>query len=208
MSSLTNINETTETIESTETTSTQRLVYGDGDLTCTSTETCASLLGTVTLSLFYSDIRDCIYDPQHNPPFFQNIHQLDLNEVARPAYPRSGPGSRGISPRSVPQPGDDATLSLNSAREPVPEIIITRMPSQALQDYLYSSENGIRMTGEEREEEARMFAQYKMHYHDYVHDLALIQGISISRAWDEIDVRRWRRGLEEIRARENEDSDT
>ncbi|KAL4805971.1 hypothetical protein BDV18DRAFT_160831 [Aspergillus unguis] len=40
--------------------------------------------------------------------------------------------------------------------------------------------------------EAEAFAQYKRHYHAMLHQVAGERGASVSQAWEEIEMRRWR----------------
>lgn len=177
------------------------------DFVCTSPETCELLLrDAATLSLFHSDIRTCIYDPQSSPPFFNN--DLFLTTDLPSTSSRSPPSSRSISPASVPlldpaapTPALDPAYEHEHEQQQAPALPATTaaMSSQTFEDYRDSNENHAGWVS--KREEASMFAQYRMDCHDYLHDLAVVQGISLDRAWDEMQVRRWRWGLLERQAK-------
>lgn len=179
------------------------------DFTCTSAETCKYILrDAATLYLFHSDVRSCIYDPRFSPPFFNNDYFLTMDTPSTAS--RSTSDSRSISPASVPLPDPAApTLASNSEyeheyeqeQEEAPELTATMAAkySQTLENYLGSSENDVDRDSER--EEASTFAQYRVDCHDYLHGLAMAKGISLDRAWDEMQVRRWRWGLLERQAK-------
>lgn len=181
------------------------------DFTCTSAETCKLILkDAATLSLFHSDVRTGIYDPRFSPPFFNNDYFLTME--ASFTTSKSTSDSRSISPASVPLPDPAApTLVSNSVyeheyeqeqeQEQAPELTATMaaIPSQTLEDYLGSRENDVDWDRER--EEASTFAQYRVDCHGYLHGLAMAEGISLDRAWDEMQIRRWRWGLLEGQAK-------
>ncbi|OJJ55273.1 hypothetical protein ASPSYDRAFT_454461 [Aspergillus sydowii CBS 593.65] len=174
---------------------------------CTSADTCQFFLrGAVIPALFHSDVRACIYDPPSCPSFFNNDYFQAMD--APSTSPRSTPGSRSISPASIPSPDPAApTLASNPTyeheqeeeRAPALPATIAAISSQTFGDHLDSSENYAGWISER--EEASVFAQYRMDCHDYLHALAVAQGIPLDRAWDEMQVRRWRWGLLERQAK-------
>lgn len=154
---------------------------------CPSSPRCTDLLSNITPSIFYKDTLARFYDPRYEPAF-SNPKILHPDHEVVTANPAPGDGeSRPVYPGST------------SYSDTKPE----RVTGIAYEDYLTFLDNSASGSGITRwESEVRAFARYKKRYHEYLHEIASVKGMSVERAWEEIESRRWRWGLEESRARE------
>ncbi|KAL4974345.1 hypothetical protein BDW66DRAFT_90373 [Aspergillus desertorum] len=156
---------------------------------CPTPRQCTRLLANITPSIFYRDTLARFYDPRYEPSFsdpriLHPDHEAGMADAAPPDG-ESTPAS----------PISSSCLDIEAERA----------PGIAYEDYLTFLDNSASGSGMcRRENETRAFARYKKRYHEYLHDLAMARGMSIERAWEEIESRRWRWGLEEKRVRRGE----
>ncbi|KAL4760253.1 uncharacterized protein BDW70DRAFT_69217 [Aspergillus foveolatus] len=155
---------------------------------CPSSHRCTHLLSKITPYIFYKDTLARFYDPRYEPAF-SNPKILHPDHEAVTANPAPGDGeSRPVSPGSTSY-SDTKT---------------ERVTGIAYEDYLTFLDNSASGSGiSRRESEVRAFARYKQCYHEYLHEIASVKGMSVERAWEEIESRRWRWGLEENRVKRN-----
>ncbi|KAL4753790.1 hypothetical protein BDW72DRAFT_13496 [Aspergillus terricola var. indicus] len=153
---------------------------------CPTSRECIHLISNINPSIFYKDTLARFYDPRYEPAF-SNPEILHPDHEAERANPAPGDReSRFVSPSSS---SDSDTKS-------------ERGPGIAHEDYLTFLDNSASGSDiSRRESEVRAFARYKKRYHEYLHEIALVKGMSIERAWEEIECRRWRWGLEDKRVR-------
>jgi hypothetical protein len=146
--------------------------YITAALTCTNIA-CKMHINNATVSLFRTDERSCIDNTRYNPPF---LAQNPLNPATETAE------LINLKETMTPPQRDLYTAKIDSSLRP-----------EIMQASLFPNDNandGDNMM--ESSDKLRDFVRYKLDYHIYMHYMVSVQGISVSDAAAEIEMRRWR----------------
>ncbi|KAL4868531.1 hypothetical protein BDV12DRAFT_197225 [Aspergillus spectabilis] len=145
--------------------------YITAALTCTNTA-CKAHIDNATVSLFRTDQRSHIYDTQYNPLFLaHNPH----NPAIKPAEPVNTKETMTPAQRKLYKVKIDSSLQ----PETMQASLFPKDSKNDMDDIMESPEK------------LHDFARYKLEYHIYMHYMTSVQGISVSDAAAEIEMRRW-----------------